>query len=31
MGKAAFARVNRRYQLHQVVASYESLYSSVAV
>jgi glycosyltransferase involved in cell wall biosynthesis len=31
MGKAAFARVNRRYQLHQVVASYESLYTSVAV
>jgi glycosyltransferase involved in cell wall biosynthesis len=31
MGQAAFARVNRRYQLHQVVASYETLYASVAV
>jgi glycosyltransferase involved in cell wall biosynthesis len=30
MGRAALARVNARYQLHQVVASYESLYSSVA-
>lgn len=30
MGRAALARVKARYQLHQVVASYESLYSSVA-
>ncbi|HUQ05136.1 MAG TPA: GT4 family glycosyltransferase PelF [Kofleriaceae bacterium] len=30
MGRAALARVNARYQLHQVVASYENLYSSVA-
>ncbi|KAB2902150.1 MAG: DUF3492 domain-containing protein [Kofleriaceae bacterium] len=30
MGRAALARVHARYQLNQVVASYESLYSSVA-
>lgn len=30
MGQAALARVNARYQLNQVVASYESLYASVA-
>jgi glycosyltransferase involved in cell wall biosynthesis len=30
MGRAALARVSARYQLHQVVASYENLYSTVA-
>ncbi len=30
MGKAGLARVTARYQLHQVVASYEHLYASMA-
>jgi glycosyltransferase involved in cell wall biosynthesis len=29
MGKAAYARVNARYQQTQMVASYDSLYSSM--